>query len=135
IDDGIRRVAVLHPDPERESVARELHEKSPPTVDDPLGAPRVIRTGRPEMVVEVSDEAWQSIAQDDEHLRLLRELGIGAYVIAPMVARDKILGAITFVTTEAGRRFGETDLVLAEDIANRAALALDNARLHQDAID
>ena len=133
-DADIRRLAVLHPDPARQAVARELHERYPPRPDDRLGAPRVIRTGRAELVAEVSDAAMQTVARDAEHLRLLRALGLGAYVIAPMVARGRVLGAITFVTTEAGQRFGDLDLVLAEDLASRAAMAVDNARLHADAL-
>ena len=134
-ESDIRRLAVLHPDPTRQAVARELHERYPPRPDDPLGAPRVIRMGRPELVAEVSDAAMQAVARDAEHLRLLRALGLGAYVIVPMVARGRVLGAITFVTTEAGRRLGDLDLVLAEDLASRAALAVDNARLHAEALE
>ena len=130
----IRRVAVLHPDPTKQALARTLQERYPPHVDDLLGAPRVIRTGRPEVVVEVSDAALSATAHDVDHLRLLRELGIGAYVIVPMVVRGRVLGAMTFVTTESGRRFGDLDVILAEDLACRAALAVDNARLHTEAL-
>ena len=131
----IRRLAVLHPNPAKQELARTLHERYPPHADDLLGAPRVIRTGRPELVVEVSDAALASSARDAEHLRLLRELGVGAYVIAPMVARGHVVGAMTFVTAESGRRFGDLDVILAEDLASRAALAVDNARLYAQAIE
>jgi signal transduction histidine kinase len=127
---GIRRLAVLHPDPAKQEVARELHRRYPPHVDDVLGAPRVLRTGRPEMVFDVSDEALAAAAHDAEHLRLLRALGIQAYVIVPMIARGRTLGAITFVTADADRRFGPIDVVMAEDLARRAAMAVDNARLY-----
>lgn len=134
-DEGtIRRLAVLHPNPAKQALARTLHERYPPDANDLLGAPRVIRTGRPEVVVDVSDAALGATARDAEHLRLLRELGIGAYVIAPMVARGRVVGAMTFVTTESGRRFGDLDVILAEDLACRAALAVDNARLHGEAL-
>lgn len=134
-DDGaIRRLAVLHPDPGRQAIARQLHERYPPHPDDLLGAPRVIRTRRPQVVVEVADDALSAAASDSEHLRLLRELGIEAYVIAPMVARGEVVGAITFVTGESGRRFGDIDVILAEDLASRAAMAIDNARLHRGAV-
>ncbi len=131
---GIRRVAVLHPDPAKQAIARALHERYPPRPDDPVGAPRVIRTGRPEVVSEAADAALEAAAQDAEHLRLLRALGVGAYVIAPMVARGQVVGAITFVTTESGRRFGDLDVTLAEDLATRAALAVDNAALYGEAL-
>jgi signal transduction histidine kinase len=134
-DEVIRRLAELHPNPAKQALARTLHERYPPRANDLLGVPRVIRTGRPEVVLEVSDAALSATAHDAEHLRLLREIGIGAYVIAPMVARGRVVGAITFVTTESGRRFGDLDVLLAEDLASRAALAVDNARLHMEALE
>ena len=134
-DDGtIRRIAVLHPDPARQAIARELHERYPPRVDDAIGAAHVIRTRRPELVSATDDAALVATARDGEHLRLLRALGLGAWVTAPMVARGRVLGAMTFITTENGRRFGDLDVALAEDIAARAAMALDNATLHGEAL-
>ncbi|HYH79941.1 MAG TPA: GAF domain-containing protein, partial [Longimicrobium sp.] len=86
-DDGeVRRVAVLHPDPGKQDAARRLHAQYPPRASDMIGAPRVIRTGRPEMVFDVSDQALVAAAHDDEHLALLRRLGVCSYVIVPMVA-------------------------------------------------
>jgi GAF domain-containing protein len=132
--DTIRRLAVLHPDPGKQALARELHERYPPAAEDFVGAPRVIRTGRPEIVLDVQDAALEAIAQDAEHLRLLRELGVRAYVIVPMVARGRMVGAITFVTADRGREFGDADLLLAEDLARRCAMAVDNARLYHAAV-
>ncbi len=130
----VRRVAVLHPDPAKQDAARRLHEQYPPRAGDMIGAPRVIRTGRPEMVFDVSDQALVAAAHDDEHLALLRRLGVRSYVIVPMVARGQVLGAMTFVTAENDRRFGDIDVVMAEDLARRAAMAVDNARLHHEAV-
>ncbi|MBV9109960.1 MAG: GAF domain-containing protein, partial [Gemmatimonadetes bacterium] len=111
------------------------HTQYPPRNGDLIGAPRVIRTGRPEMVFDVSDEALAAGAHDSGHLALLRSLGVRSYVIVPMVARGKVLGAMTFVTAETGRRFGDIDVVMAEDLARRAAMAVDNARLHREALE
>ena len=133
--DRIRRLAVLHPDPRKQELARKLHERYPPRAGDLIGAPRVIRTGRPEMVFDVPDEALVAQAHDAEHLALLRSLGVESYVVAPMVARGQVLGAITFVTAEAGRRFGDIDVLMAEDLARRAAMAIDNARSHRAALE
>lgn len=133
-DQGIRRVAVIHPDPAKQALARTLHERYPPRADDLLGAPRVIRTGRTEVVLDIAGDELSATAHDDEHRRLLCELGIRAYVIAPMVARARVVGAMTFVTVESGRRFGDLDVVLAEDLATRAAIAVDNARLQNEAL-
>jgi signal transduction histidine kinase len=137
LDEGgeVRRVAVLHPDPGKQDAARRLHAHYPPRSDDLIGAPRVIRTGRPEMVFDVSDQALVAAAHDDGHLELLRGLGVRSYVIVPMVARSRVLGAMTFVTAESERRFGDIDVVMAEDLARRAAMAVDNARLHGQALE
>jgi signal transduction histidine kinase len=130
----IRRLAVLHSDPRKQELARELHAKYPPRADDFIGAPCVIRSGRSEMVFAVPDEALAAQARDAEHLALLRALGVESYVIAPMVARGHVLGAITFVAAERGRRFGDIDVLMAEDLARRAAMAVDNARHHREAL-
>jgi signal transduction histidine kinase len=135
-DDGeVRRIAVLHPDPDKQEAARRLHAQYPPRARDLIGAPRVIRTGRPEMVFDVPDAALMAAAHDEAHLALLRRLGIRSYVIVPMVARGNVLGAMTFITAERDRRFGDIDVVMAEDLARRAAMAVDNARLHRDAVE
>jgi signal transduction histidine kinase len=132
---GMRRIAVVHPDPDKQDAARTLHELYPPRAGDLIGAPRVVRTGRPEMVFDVPDAALVAAAHDEEHLALLRRLGIRSYVIVPMVARGNVLGAMTFVTAEHDRRFGDIDVVMAEDLARRAAMAVDNARLHREAVE
>ena len=129
----IRRLAVLHPDPTKQALARVLHERYPPRPGDLIGVPRVIRSGRPELVFDVPDAALAAAAHDAAHLDLLRALGTRAYVIVPMVARGRTLGAITFVTADDTRRFGDLDVVIAEDLARRAAMAVDNARLHREA--
>lgn len=129
----IRRIAIAHVDPSRVAVARELQERYP---DDPrasVGVSHVLRTGQPELLEEITDEMIQAGARDSEHLRLLRELQLRSYLIVPMVARDRTLGAITLAAAESGRNYSAPDLSLAEDLASRAALALDNARLYQEA--
>jgi signal transduction histidine kinase len=131
---GIRRLAVLHPDPQKQALARALYERYPPAPADLFGAPRVIRTGRPEIALAVPEAALEATAHDGEHLRLLRELGVRAYIIVPMVARGVTLGAITFVTADEHHVFGDEDLLLAEDLALRCASAVDNARLYRVAL-
>jgi signal transduction histidine kinase len=131
----MQRIAVVHPDPDKQDAARRLTEQYPPRAGDVIGAPRVIRTGRPERVFDVPDAALVAAAHDEEHLALLRRLGIRSYVIVPMVARGNALGAMTFITAEHDRRFGDIDVVMAEDLARRAAMAVDNARLHREAVE
>jgi GAF domain-containing protein len=93
----------------------------------------VLRTGEPEFYPEVTDEALVAAARDAEHLRIMREMGFTSVMILPLAARGRTLGALTLVTAESGRRYEAGDLAVAEDLARRAALAVDNARLYGEA--
>ncbi|WP_165252223.1 PAS domain S-box protein [Paludisphaera soli] len=132
-EDGLPlRVGVAHVDPAKVELARELHRRHPPDPDAPRGVPRVVRTGEPEMVAEIADELLAAGARDEDHLRILRELGLRSYMCVPLKGRQGILGAITFVAAESGRRYGPGDLRLAEDLASRVAIAVENARLYAE---
>jgi PAS domain S-box-containing protein len=134
MDDGsVERVAVEHENPEKVTLALKLQERYPPDPEASSGVPNVLRTGRPEFYPEVTDEMLGAAARDEEHLGILRELGFTSAIIVPMVARGRTLGALTLVSAESGRRYGEVDLELAEELARRAALAVDNARLYEEA--
>lgn len=124
-----RRLAIAHPDPALLQIARELERRYPPEPDAPYGVPSVLRTGRPEMVPDIPDELLAAGAKDEEHLRLIRQLGLRSYIVVPLIARGRTLGALTLVHGESGRRHDEGDLRLAEELAHRAAIAVDNARL------
>jgi signal transduction histidine kinase len=126
-DDTIRRVAVIHPDPAKQRLARSFYQAHPPGRDDPIGAPRVIRTHASEFVIAY-DDVLEGIAQA-EHRALLRELGACSFLMVPMSARGRTLGAITFVSGDR-RQYDDDDLLLAEDLGRRCAMALDNARLY-----
>ncbi len=128
---ALRRLAVAHRDPEKARLARELFHRYPPSPDAPGGAGRVFRTGEPEVVGEVSDDVLARGARDEEHLRLLRSLGLRSYVCVPLVVSGKALGVLTFATAESGRGYGRPDLALAEDLARRAAVAIENADLYR----
>jgi serine phosphatase RsbU (regulator of sigma subunit) len=93
----------------------------------------VLRHGRAELYREIPDELLVQSAVDDEHLELLRSVGLRSAMVAPMTLRDRVLGVISFVSAESGRRFDEQDLALAEDLALRAAAAVENARLFETA--
>ena len=126
-DDAIRRVAVIHPDPEMQRLARTFYDAHPPGRDDPLGAPRVIRTTESEFVLAY-DEVLEGIVEE-EHRLLLRQLGARSFLMVPMSARGRTLGAITFVSNDR-RRYDNADLLLAEDLGRRCGMAVDNARLY-----
>jgi signal transduction histidine kinase len=132
-DGSIRRVAVIHPDRAKQAAARAYYEAHPPCRDDPIGAPRVIRTLESEFVVVASADTLEELA-DEAHRNLLRELGATSFLMVPMRARGRTLGAITFVS-DVQRKYDDADLLLAEDLGRRCAMALDNARLFRESHD
>ena len=128
-----RRVAVAHADPAHGHVARWLERDYGPVADEIGGVSRVVRTGRAEIFPEITDETLVQGARDEDHLRALRAMGLVSSMIVPLIAHDRVLGAITFASAGSGRRYGPADLTLAEELARRAALAVDNARLYREA--
>ena len=136
VEDGsTRQLAVAHVDPAKARWARELNERYPPQADAPTGVANVLRTGRPELYESIPEELLAAGAADDEHLRIIRELGLRSAMIVPLRVRDRILGALTLVSAESGRRYSTADLDLAMELARRTALAVENARLHRAAIE
>jgi serine phosphatase RsbU (regulator of sigma subunit)/anti-sigma regulatory factor (Ser/Thr protein kinase) len=130
-DDGrLSNAATAHVDPEKVRMAQELRQRYPIDIDEPTGVPNVIRTGRSELYPDIPDELLVQGARDAEHLELIRGLGLRSVLVVPLTARGKTLGAITLVSTESGRTYGVEDLRFAEDLARRAAVAVDNSRLY-----
>jgi PAS domain S-box-containing protein len=125
----LRRVAAAHSDPAKEAQFRAVDERYPPSNADPYGPARVTRTGVSEIVPMVGDDVLEEPSKDAAHLNQLRTFGFTSYISAPLVARTRTLGAMTFAMAESGRHFGESELLLAQQLADRAALAIDNARL------
>jgi PAS domain S-box-containing protein len=128
-DGELRRLAVKHTDAEKIRLVEEIEDRWPTRPDTPYGLANVIRTGQAELVPHIPEELLTASAHDDEHLRLIRELGLRSYVCVPLVARGKVLGALSLVHAESGRAYDEADLALAEELARRAAVSIDNARL------
>ncbi len=136
-----RRVAVSVADPSQEALAQALCRYAP-DLDAPAGIPFVLRTGEPFVVSELPElvftggevERRQVGLGDAEHQRLLRELGTRSLLSVPLIARARTLGALTFQARQAGR-YGDDDLPFAQELASRAALAVDNARLYREARD
>jgi PAS domain S-box-containing protein len=122
-------LAVEHIDPSKVDLALELGRKYPQDPKAPQGVPEVIRTGRPEIYADISEDMIVAAARDEEHLAILRDLGFRSAMIVPLSVGARTLGALTFVSAESGRRYGPEDLAFAEDLARRAALAVENAQL------
>jgi PAS domain S-box-containing protein len=123
--------AVAHRDPNKAELLRELRRLYPSDPDRPDISLRVLRTGKAELIPTVSDALLRNIAQNADHLRMLRELGPTSLIVVPLRAREQPLGTILLARAAPGRRFDLDDLELAEDLGRRAALAIHNSALHQ----
>lgn len=132
-EDGAREpVAVAHIDPAKLEMAERLRAYEPQELDPEQGLGRVRRTGEPLLYREIPDELIVAAAVDAEHLRLLRAVGLRSALVVPMVARGRTIGALTMVNAESGRTFEPDDQEFAAQIAERAALAVENARLYTE---
>ncbi len=128
-DGDVRRLAVAHVDPRKVELIKALERRYPPDRSAPTGVAEVIRSGKSELVREITDEMLTASITDPEQLRLVREIGLRSYVSVPLTVQGRTLGAITFATAETNRRFDDDDLAFAQEIAWRAAIPIDNARL------
>jgi PAS domain S-box-containing protein len=128
----MRRVAVAHSDARRAELGYELAKRYPvePTLGH--GPPRVLRSGKSEILTHVTDDFLVQAARDPTHLAILRELGLRSYLWVPLKSRGKNVGVISFVTAESGRHYDLADLAVAEELARRASIALENAQLYAE---
>ena len=133
-DEGeLRRLTVQHPDPDKQEAARAFRERYRPLPDDLPDVTSVVREGRAVAASDISADALAEHARDHEQLALVDTLGMQAFLSVPMVAHGSVWGAITYVAPQEGRRFGESEREMAEDLASRAAMAIESARLHRTA--
>jgi signal transduction histidine kinase len=125
------RVAIAHTDPNKIEFARDWSRRNPPDPTGTSGVAKVLRTGTPIIEAEIPDEALANASRDPESLRELLELGLRSLIIAPLVARDRVLGAITLIMGESDRRYQASDLEVAMELGRRAGFAIDNAVLYE----
>jgi signal transduction histidine kinase len=129
-DREVRRLTVVHRDPSKESMLRELQRRYPPRWDSPHPAATVLRTDKPLVMVAASDAEIRSRCADEEHFRLIREVGTRSALAVPLSARGQTLGVVSLGWGDSGVRLAQADLELIEEVARRAAAVVDNARLY-----
>ena len=132
-DHGFHRVALVHRDPTRLQWARDFQARFKEKAAAPHGVAHVMRTGKAKIYTDIPDSMLIALAQDAEHFKILQELGLASAMVVPLVARERMLGAITFASENPAKRYTQEDLHFAEELARRAALGIDNARLYSDA--
>jgi PAS domain S-box-containing protein len=128
----LRSVAVAHADPAKVALAHRLGEGYPSRLSDEGGAAEVIRTGQSQLVSNIPDELLAQAAADEEHLGLLRALHMRSVLIVPLSTGTQTLGVMALIEAESGRVFSEDDKTLAEELARRAAISVENARLYTE---
>ncbi|UQA59097.1 ATP-binding protein [Polyangium aurulentum] len=124
-------VAVAHGDPAKVALVHELRKRYPTPQDASYGVPHVLRTGEPEWLPEVTAEMNRASARDPEEVEMVLALGLRSYLSVPLNARGRTFGVISLAMAESGRTLGARDLALSQEIARRAAYAIDNARLYR----
>jgi PAS domain S-box-containing protein len=129
-----RHVAVAHRDPELVALAMRLQKEYPTDPDAQTGAAAILRTGRSEFMADIPPSLIEGAARDEHHLEMIRTLALRSYVSVPMIATGRIIGVLTLVGTDGGHRFEAEDVAFAENLAARAASAIDNARLFREGV-
>jgi PAS domain S-box-containing protein len=130
----LERLTVAHIDSEKVALADEIYRRWPTDPNAPSGVPSVIRSGQPEIIPEITPAMIEAIP-DLELRAIMRDIGLRSSMVVPLTARGRTLGAITLVSAESGRYFGEQDLRLAEEVARRAAVAIDHAWLVRELLE
>ncbi len=128
----VRRVAGAHADPAKEPILEELARKHPPTWSSPHPAAACLRSAKPILLSEITDDVLRSVCEDEDHVRLVRDLGTASGLTVPLVARGTLLGALS-LGSGTPRRYGQADVELMQEAAQRAAVAIENARLYREA--
>ena len=129
-DGRLNRLAVVHSDPKKIELAKELEERYPEDPELPTSRWNVLASGKPVLFREITDEMIDAGARDPRHAALIRALGLTSFITVPLIAREAKLGTLTIVMAESGRHYDESDVELAMDLSRRAAIAIDNAQMH-----
>jgi signal transduction histidine kinase/CHASE3 domain sensor protein len=124
-----RRLAIAHVDPEKLSLVAEIERRYPPDPNAPTGVPEIVRTGEPQLIPAIPRQMLLDAARDPDHLALIDRLALTSYLGIPLKSAGRVIGVISLAMAESGRRYGPEDLEFVQTLADRAALAIENARL------
>ncbi|AUT03306.1 histidine kinase [Nostoc sp. CENA543] len=130
-DGSIEQIAVAHVEPDKLEWANQIRQKYPLNLHEPRGAAWTLRTGKSDLLADIPDELLVQVARDPEHLATLRSVGFTSFMTVPLRTQERILGVISFISAESGKRYDQSSLQLAEELARRASLAIENAQLYR----
>lgn len=128
----LETLLIQHRDPDTTAWARSMLDVFPTNMDSPSGAPEVVRTGRSEIHPYIPAELVQAAAVNEEHAEILQRLGFTSAITAPLRGRSSVIGAITLIHADSGRTYTDADLTFLEEVADRAALALETATTFEE---
>jgi signal transduction histidine kinase/CheY-like chemotaxis protein len=123
-------MALSHVDSAKVDLLREVYGRYPLPADSPFGYPQVARTGEPQLVTHVAPEVIEAVATSPAHLALLKAINVCSWIVVPLRVQGKMFGALTFAYSDSRRHYSQGDLALASELARRAAVAIDNAKLY-----
>ncbi|MEH2368213.1 PAS domain-containing hybrid sensor histidine kinase/response regulator [Nostoc sp.] len=124
---------IVASEPAKDTLIRELQQRYPISVDADYGPAKVLQTGKPELVTNILESSLQKKSSNEEHFSLLRQLQVKSQMVVPLLVRERKLGTILFASAQPGRHYTTVDLEMAEELAQRAAFAIENAQLYQQA--
>lgn len=130
----IKEISVNHKNPAKINLTHELYKNY---INDPNtthGIGKILQTGKSELIPVVDDEVMKQVKNNKKLIEIVKSIGLKSYIGVPLIARGKVLGAMTFSSTKEGRYYNQQDLQLAEEIGSRIALILDNVHLYRSAL-
>jgi signal transduction histidine kinase/ActR/RegA family two-component response regulator len=127
----VEKMPIAHVSSDKIATLRDIFRRFPLVEQSLYGYPAVLQNGKPLVVDSISEGLLEASARSSEHLAALRKIGAKSWITVPLRIQSTILGGITLAASESGRRYGSSDLILAEELARRAAAAIDNARLYE----
>lgn len=131
---GFEQVSVAHIDPKKVSVAKDYRAHNPVTMDAPTGLPIVIKTGKTEFYPRITNEMLEQFIPEKDKLAFMKSLSLCSIIIAPLSINKRVVGGISFVSSDSGHYYTESDLQMAEELAARISLAMTNSKLYVDSM-
>lgn len=129
-EERIIRLVSKHQDPEKEKYFQKLRDEFPPHINSPQPVSRVLRSGEPELLRNVDEAVMREHTINDRHFEILRSIGTRSHIATPMRIRGEFIGVLNWHITSERKHFDEKDLETALEIAHRASIAIENARLY-----
>lgn len=129
----IEMVYLWHADPKKRQLGMEYRKKYPRSVDLPFGVGKTIRTGKPQIDMFEGTKKFEKAGKTKEYTRINRQMHITAQLCVPLIIHKEVIGALTFSSSESGKTFTKNNILYAQELANRAAIAIENARLYRQA--